>query len=638
MRKWLILLLMIVAGKMPAPQAANFPVSGNLDIEGCLRFQGIYVDTTGKAAGGALTLNATMDTARFIVGAGSGDITGVTAGTGLKDGGTTGTVTLNIVNLWGLTIGPDSIGVDTALVATRATLEDSAADLRAAMPDSTDIAGMGFVAGGGADGQNADSIRSKVVSRIAPTDQYILKWDTANDSIIWAADEVGAPGAGDIEGVTAGDGLGGGGTSGTVTLGILTLWGLNVTDDTLRIDTTEVATQADIASFITAGQVPAAETDAAHDNFSELGGAASDGQVPNDITIDTTNANDTQWDQYIEQHQAQVGDYLDPADSAGVAYRAWVSSLDFLDPADSAGVAYRTWVSAQDGARADSSTALYWPDSTAFLTYAKALIGARADSSLSLYWPDSTALLTYVKAQIALKSPIDSPTFTGTVTIPTPFTLGAVSVLPTGTELNFVDGVTSAIQTQFGGKADTANVAHRSDSTTYAMTQTMGALKANLASPTFTGTVTMPTPFTLAAVSVLPTGTELNFVDGVTSAIQTQLNKKLPEINIDNPLHLTYDTTAIFTAKLGTYTIDSVWSTTCGSVDNYDFTLVEIPAASGAVAVVEAIQVTTEIYGAWRRISSTAIDDGSIAVGNKVGFVQSADSTDAVNIILWGHY
>lgn len=50
---------------------------------------------------------------------------------------------------------------------------------------------------------------------------------------------------------------------------------------------------------------------------------------------------------------------------------------------------------------------------------------------------------------------------------------------------------------------------------------------APLASPTFTGTVTIPTPFTLGAVSVLPTGTELNFVDGVTSAIQTQLNDRV---------------------------------------------------------------------------------------------------------------
>lgn len=55
---------------------------------------------------------------------------------------------------------------------------------------------------------------------------------------------------------------------------------------------------------------------------------------------------------------------------------------------------------------------------------------------------------------VSLKADIASPTFTGTVTIPTPFTLGAVSVTPTGTELNFVDGVTSDIQTQLDGKAD----------------------------------------------------------------------------------------------------------------------------------------------------------------------------------------
>lgn len=53
-----------------------------------------------------------------------------------------------------------------------------------------------------------------------------------------------------------------------------------------------------------------------------------------------------------------------------------------------------------------------------------------------------------VDTQIQTRAPSASPTFTGTVIIPTPFTLGAVSVLPTGTELNFVDGVTSSIQTQ----------------------------------------------------------------------------------------------------------------------------------------------------------------------------------------------
>ena len=59
------------------------------------------------------------------------------------------------------------------------------------------------------------------------------------------------------------------------------------------------------------------------------------------------------------------------------------------------------------------------------------------------------------------------------------------------TELNYVDGVTSAIQTQMD-------------------------LKSPLASPTFTGTVTIPTPFTIGAISMTSTATELNLLDGIT--------------------------------------------------------------------------------------------------------------------------
>jgi hypothetical protein len=104
---------------------------------------------------------------------------------------------------------------------------------------------------------------------------------------------------------------------------------------------------------------------------------------------------------------------------------------------------------------------------------------------------------------ILLRAPLANPTFTGTVALPATWTINGVTVLPTAAELNYVDGVTSAIQTQLNAKTGTA-------------------------SPTFTGTVTIPTPFTLGAVSVTATGTELNYVAGVTSALQTQLNAKAP--------------------------------------------------------------------------------------------------------------
>ena len=103
-------------------------------------------------------------------------------------------------------------------------------------------------------------------------------------------------------------------------------------------------------------------------------------------------------------------------------------------------------------------------------------------------------------------APKASPTFTGVVTMPTPFTLGAVSVKTTGTELNYVTGVTSNIQSQINSKVSSV-------------------------SPTFTGTVTIPTPFVLGAISVVATGTVINYLTGTTSNIQLQLNAKAPIIS-----------------------------------------------------------------------------------------------------------
>ena len=70
-------------------------------------------------------------------------------------------------------------------------------------------------------------------------------------------------------------------------------------------------------------------------------------------------------------------------------------------------------------------------------------------------------------AAIAVGSVLSSPTFTGTVTIPSPFTLGATSVTSTGTKLNYLTGATGTTGTA------TTNLVYS-------------------ASPTFTGTVTLP--------------------------------------------------------------------------------------------------------------------------------------------------
>ena len=184
-----------------------------------------------------------------------------------------------------------------------------------------------------------------------------------------------------------------------------------------------------------------------------------------------------------------------------------------------------------------------------------------------------------VQTQLDSKAPLSGPTFTGTVVLPSTTSIGNVSA----TEIGYVDGVTSSIQTQLDAKAPTAdptftgtvsgitksmvglgNVNNTSDVNKPVSTATQTALDlkqdkvtgvsdteigyldgvtssiqtqldsklasstaastyAPLAAPTFTGTVVLPSTTSIGSVSAI----EIGYVDGVTSAIQTQLDSKL---------------------------------------------------------------------------------------------------------------
>jgi hypothetical protein len=126
--------------------------------------------------------------------------------------------------------------------------------------------------------------------------------------------------------------------------------------------------------------------------------------------------------------------------------------------------------------------------------------------------------LNELQTDIDTRATKASPTFTGTVTTPVTasraLTTNASSELTasatTSTELGYVSGVTSAIQTQINTKAPSA-------------------------SPTFTGTVTTPATASRALVTgasseltaSATTATEIGYVSGVTSAIQTQLDARI---------------------------------------------------------------------------------------------------------------
>jgi hypothetical protein len=133
-------------------------------------------------------------------------------------------------------------------------------------------------------------------------------------------------------------------------------------------------------------------------------------------------------------------------------------------------------------------------------------IQTQIDSKLAT----ATASTTYETiANVALKAPLLDPTFTGSVTLPSATSIGDVSA----TEIGYLDGVTSAIQTQLSAKITPAEV-----SNTYATKE----------APTFTGTVVLPSTTSIGDVSA----TEIGYLDGVTSAIQTQINAKAP---LENP-------------------------------------------------------------------------------------------------------
>lgn len=79
------------------------------------------------------------------------------------------------------------------------------------------------------------------------------------------------------------------------------------------------------------------------------------------------------------------------------------------------------------------------------------------DSAKIIKGSEFTTEFNAIKSAFALAAPVNNATFTGTTTIPTAavttLNLGGVAVTATAAELNYVDGVTSNVQTQLNAKA-----------------------------------------------------------------------------------------------------------------------------------------------------------------------------------------
>ena len=106
--------------------------------------------------------------------------------------------------------------------------------------------------------------------------------------------------------------------------------------------------------------------------------------------------------------------------------------------------------------------------------------------------------------------------------------LAGTAITATATELNYVDGVTSAIQTQLDAKATTTalNAVQADVDQNESDADTAIALKANIASPTFTGTPAAPTAAastntTQLATTAFVTTAIANLSDSAPGALDT---------------------------------------------------------------------------------------------------------------------
>ena len=133
---------------------------------------------------------------------------------------------------------------------------------------------------------------------------------------------------------------------------------------------------------------------------------------------------------------------------------------------------------------------------------------------------------------VGIFAPKNDATFTGTITLPATTSIGDVSA----TEIGYVNGVTSGIQSQIDSKAsstalsnhesDTTNVHGIADTSALALTADVNSaldLKAPIASPTFTGTVS---GVTKAMVGLGNVDNTSDANKPVSTATQTALDAK----------------------------------------------------------------------------------------------------------------
>lgn len=190
----------------------------------------------------------------------NGTITGVTAGSGLTGGGTSGTVTLNIVTDRGLDTTGNKIGHSNSIAAGTSSEGGNARTL--AFGGTFKVPSITYDAQG-----HIKSVGSTTLTMPAnpDTDTTYEPATTSKAGLMSAADKEKLDGiasgatanTGDITGVTAGKGLTGGATSGTATLNVGAGVGITVSADAVaaKLRSTTALTVDSAAATTTTNRV-----------------------------------------------------------------------------------------------------------------------------------------------------------------------------------------------------------------------------------------------------------------------------------------------------------------------------------------------------------------------------------------------
>ena len=168
------------------------------------------------------------------------------------------------------------------------------------------------------------------------------------------------------------------------------------------------------------------------------------------------------------------------------------------------------------------------------VTSAKIANGTILDIDINSAAEIAQSKIANLVSDLDLKALRNGPTFTGTVVLPSTTTIGNVS----NSEISYLDGVTSAIQTQLDAKAASSALTNHTGATTsvhgiadtsaLALTATVNSaldLKAPLANPTFTGTVS---GVTKSHVGLGNADNTSDTAKPISTATQTALDLKAP--------------------------------------------------------------------------------------------------------------